>query len=120
MGGPTLIKLAETLQTTIVENRFGGHGEIKVKPLLTADEFCGKGRLFAHNVIPPGSSIGFHKHAGDFETYYILKGSGVVDDNGVKTAVKAGDLLYTPAGESHSIENTGTQDLELIALILFA
>jgi len=115
-----LIKLAESMQTAVVENRFGGKGKIKVKQLLTLDEFHGKGRLFAHNIILPGASIGFHKHEGDFETYYVIKGSGMVDDNGVKTAVKAGDVVYTSAGESHSIENTGTQDLEIIAMILFA
>lgn len=115
-----MIKFADALQTNVYQNRFGGQGEVTMKPLLTKEEFCGKGRLFSHNIIPPGSSIGFHKHEGDFESYYILKGSGIVDDNGTKTAVKAGDLIYTADGESHSLENTGTQNLELIALVLFA
>ena len=82
--------------------------------------FCGKGRLFAHYVIFPGSSIGFHQHHGDFETYYILKGEGVINDNGVKTPVKAGDVIYTADGQSHGLENTGTENLEVIALVLFA
>ena len=91
-----------------------------MKPLLSLEEFHGKGRLLSHSVIYPGSSIGFHQHHGDFETYYILKGEGVADDNGVKTPVKAGDVIYTKDGESHSIENTGTENLEIIALVLFA
>ena len=115
-----MIKKADILQTVTFQNRFGGKGEIAVKQLLSGDEFCGKGRLFAHNVIFPGSSIGLHPHQGDFETYYILKGEGVADDNGVKTPIKAGDVLYTKNGESHSLENTGSENLELIALVLFA
>ncbi len=115
-----MIKKAETLQPVIYQNRFGGHGEVTMKHLLTGDEFCGKGRLFSHNVIFPGSSIGFHQHHGDFETYYILKGEGEINDNGIKTSVKAGDVIYTRDGESHGLENTGTENIELIGLVLFA
>ncbi len=115
-----MIKEAATLKEAVFEKRFGGKGTIKVKSLLDAEEFIGKGRLFAHNIIPPGSSLGYHKHEGDFETYYILRGEATVNDNGVMKTVKAGDVVYTPPGESHSIENTGSQDLEIMALILFA
>ena len=68
-----MIKEAATLKEAVFEKRFGGKGTIKVKSLLDAEEFIGKGRLFAHNIIPPGSSLGYHKHEGDFETYYIYK-----------------------------------------------
>ena len=115
-----MIKKADTLQAVIYQNRFGGNGEISMKPLLSPEEFRGKGRLLSHSVIFPGSSIGVHTHKGDFETYYILKGEGVVNDNGVKTPVKAGDVIYTRDSESHGLENTGTENIELIALVLFA
>ena len=114
-----MIKTAETLQVVELEKRFGGKGKVKNKALLNLEEFRGKGRLFAHNVIPPGASIGFHKHEGDFETYYILHGEGVINDNGELKPVKTGDVVYTSSGESHGLENTGLQDLEVIALVLF-
>lgn len=114
-----MIKKADSLQPVEYENRFGGQGKIAMKPLLSPEEFCGKGRLLSHTVIYPGSSIGEHTHQGDFETYYILKGTGVVNDNGILTPVGPGDVVYTGSGKSHSIENTGSQDLELIAMILF-
>ena len=114
-----MIKESASLPTTVFEKRFGGKGSVQVKTLLSLEGFRGKGRLFAKNIIPPGSSIGFHKHEKDFETYYILSGEGIVDDNGAAKPVKAGDVVYTAPGETHSIENTGSQDLEMIALILF-
>jgi mannose-6-phosphate isomerase-like protein (cupin superfamily) len=114
-----MIKKADSLQPIEYENRFGGQGKIAMKPLLSPEEFCGKGRLLSHTFIYPGSSIGEHTHQGDFETYYILKGTGVVNDNGTLTQVGPGDVVYTGSGKSHSIENTGSQDLELIAMILF-
>ena len=115
-----MIKKAESLQIYEYEKRFGGEGKITMKPLLTPEEFRGKGRVFSHTVVFPGSSIGHHTHQGDFETYYILKGEGVVNDNGVKTPVKAGDVVCTRDSESHGLENTGTENIELIALVLFA
>lgn len=114
-----MIKKAASLQAAVYQNRFGGKGEISMKPLLSLDEFQGKGRLLSHTVIFPGSSIGEHTHKGDFETYYILKGAGVVNDNGILTPVGPGDVVYTGNGQSHSIENTGSQDMELIAMVLF-
>ena len=114
-----MIKKADTLQPVIYQNRFGGKGEVSMKPLLSPEEFRGKGRLLSHSVIFPGSSIGVHTHKGDFETYYILKGEGLVNDNGVVSPVGPGDVIYTGNGESHSIENTGKENIELIAMILF-
>ena len=114
-----MIKKADSLQPTFFENRFGGQGKISMKPLLSLEEFHGKGRLLSHSVIYPGSSIGFHTHQGDVETYYILKGNGVVNDNGNLTPIGPGDVVYTGSGESHGIENNGTEDLELIAMIIF-
>ena len=114
-----MIKRASELTTEVFQNRFGGNGELKVTKLLEMDQLQGKGRLFARNLLEPGSSLGGHEHKGDVEAYYILAGEGTYDDNGTKVQVKAGDVLFTNNGESHSIENTGSVNLEFIALILY-
>ncbi|KGK86248.1 cupin [Desulfosporosinus sp. HMP52] len=116
-----MIKHPEELRTDSVSNFRGGKGEIQMTHFLETekDEFKGKGRLFAKNVLKPGTSIGLHEHVGDFETYVILSGEGMVDDNGEQKSVKPGDVIITKNGEKHSIENTGTVDLEVMALILF-
>lgn len=115
-----MIKRAGTLSTEVLPKRFGGKGELHMTKLLETDQFQGKGRLFARNVLPPGSSLGWHQHTGDIEAYYILSGVGTVDDNGTKKQVAAGDLVFTDNGEFHSIENTGSDNLEFIALVLYA
>jgi mannose-6-phosphate isomerase-like protein (cupin superfamily) len=114
-----MIKRAKDLPTEVVAKRFGGKGEVATTRLLEIEQFQGKGRLFAHNKIRPNSSAGLHQHKGDFEVFYILSGEGIVDDNGSKAPVKAGDVILTGDGESHGLENTGSVDLEYIALILF-
>ncbi|MDD4599711.1 Oxalate-binding protein [bioreactor metagenome] len=115
-----MIKRAGTITEDIRPNMLGGKGEVKILHLLEGDEFQGKGRLFAHNIIKPGCSIGGHQHKGDIEAYYVLKGEATYYDNGEKTTLKPGDLTFTDNQQSHGIENEGTEDVEVIALILFA
>ena len=114
-----MLKHNNELRREPIESLRGGKGVTEFTHLLEKEQFHDKGRLFAHARLVPGASIGYHKHEGDFETYYVFKGEGTLNDNGKERPVKAGDLVFTNVGESHSIENTGTEDLELIALILF-
>ena len=75
-------------------------------------------KVFARVALRPGSMAPLHKHEGSFETFYILAGEGLVDDNGTMAEVKVGDVVFTDDGESHSIKNTGATDLEYIALVI--
>lgn len=112
-------KSTAELQKDVWEKRFGGNGEIRVTHLLDKERMGGKGRLYSRMLLKPGCSLGYHQHNGETETYYILSGEGTMNDNGQTTTVKAGDVIFTADGEFHSIENTGSADLEFIALILF-
>ena len=115
-----MLKLSNELPSDIFEKRFGGEGEGKATRLLEVDQMNGKGRMFNRMMLKPGSSLGYHQHNGETETYYILAGEGILNDNGEKKPIKAGDVALTDNGGYHSIENTGTDNLEFIALILFA
>lgn len=75
-------------------------------------------RLLSEITLPPGASIGEHRHDSETEYYIILEGSGLVKDNGVDTPVKAGDVVVTGDGASHSITNTGTVPLKFHAIII--
>lgn len=114
-----MITHANQLTTEILSNRFGGNGEARTTKLMEMEQFHGKGRLFARTLLKPGCSIGFHQHNGDAETYYILTGEGMFNDNGTLIPVKAGDVMFTNDGESHGLDNTGDVDLEYMALVLY-
>ncbi|PLV59994.1 cupin domain-containing protein [Thermotoga sp. KOL6] len=101
-----------------VLNMRGGKGEVEMAHLLSQETMRNKLRLFALMKLPPNSSVGLHKHEGEFEIYYILSGEGVFHDNGKDVPVKAGDVCFTDSGESHSIENTGDKNLEFLAMIV--
>lgn len=98
---------------------FHGNGEILVRQLLEGrEEMYQAGRFFGHTTIFPGSSIGYHVHQKESETYYILSGTAKFNDNGTMKMLHAGDIAFTGAGEGHGIEAVGNEPVELIALIL--
>lgn len=105
-------------KTEISKNVVGGKGEVVKKHLLGPGELNDKTRMFAEITLAPGCSIGVHEHRGESETYYFLAGTGIYNDNGATRPVSAGDVTFTPSGNSHGIENAGTQPLVFIALIL--
>lgn len=97
-----------------------GNGETEVHKILNnPEELYGKGRMFGRMILAPGNSIGEHRHAGDNEIFYFLKGSGTYNDNGDLVRVFPGDTVICNDGEIHSLVNDGNEPLELIALILY-
>ncbi len=114
-----MIRRKQDVEIRSAENVRGGKGAFQSGALLLKDEFCGKGSLFNHAVLMPGASVGNHKHEGDFEVYYILTGEGVYNDNGTVLPIAAGDVAICQDGEVHGLENTGSENLEFIALILY-
>ncbi len=113
-----MIKQARNIPRTCREGARGGKGISEMLALLSPEELCNKGSMFNHVTLKPGASVGYHEHRGDFEVYYIIKGQASYNDNGTDYRISAGDVTVCNDGEGHSIENTGTEDLEFIALIL--
>ena len=95
-----------------------GKGEITITHLLTPKELDGKCAMFAKVTIPPGASIGEHFHKGNTETYHILQGEALYNDNGTDKKISAGETTFCPDGEKHGIENIGNDDLIFMALII--
>lgn len=95
-------------------------GEVKMT-LATFADFEGwnpKVRTFSHVTLKAGEEVEFHIHQGEFESYYILSGSGVYNDNGKEVEALPGMITFTPSGEGHGIKNTGNVPLEFMALIV--
>jgi hypothetical protein len=50
--------------------------------------------------------------------YIIQKGQGLMIDGGKEFQISAGDAVLTGQGASHSIKNTGAEDLVATAVII--
>lgn len=113
-----MIRRAAEMEKEIKEQMRGGKGSVEITHIFKKDELKGKARLCAKLTLNPGCSIGLHEHSGEEEIFYIIRGNGLIDDNGQKTEVGPGDAILTGGGASHSVENIGTEPLEIAAVIL--
>lgn len=75
-------------------------------------------RTFSLAELEVGGEVDFHIHEGEFESYYIISGTGIYNDNGTEIPVSPGTVTFTPSGEGHGIKNNGTEKLVFIALIM--
>ena len=57
--------------------------------------------------ITPGATAPLHTHPGE-EIIYILEGTLEYEIGGKLSRVKAGDVLFVPAGTAHLARNVGT------------
>lgn len=70
--------------------------------------------------IPPGkSAYPYHYHLKNEETFFILKGEGLLRSAEGERTVKPGDLLFFPAGETGAHKLTNTSQTEMLAYIDF-
>ncbi len=115
-----MVKNFEDFKTEERVNMRGGDGTVVVTSFVSAEELNSKGRLFGKITLKPGCGIGYHVHETDSELFYIMKGTATYDDNGKTVTVTAGQVTLTPSGSGHAIKNEGDEDVELIALIVYA
>jgi len=101
-----------------VENVSGGAGFVLKEDLLNEKELGAYCNMFSKVTLEQECEVGYHEHHGETETYYILKGTGIYDDNGKKFSVEPGDVIFCDDGDGHGLVNTGTEALEFVALIL--
>ncbi len=96
----------------------GGDGTVKIEHLWDEKrELQDLNRMFGRLTLEPGTSIGFHEHEEEAEVFFVISGSGEVNDNGFLSNVSAGDSILTGFGTSHSVRCTGTEPLVLLAVI---
>lgn len=99
-------------------NLYGGEGHVVIERVLDKEKLNDKCGLFAKVTIEPKSSLGYHVHTNETETYHILSGEGIYNDNGTEIPVKSGDTLFCKSGNGHGLVNTQDSDLVFMALII--
>ena len=112
-----MIITKKDMEIELKEKMRGGDGTVTITHFVKPENMK-NARLLAGITIPPKSGIGEHDHITETEYYIILKGTGEVNDNGVIKTVKEGDVVVTGDGAKHSIKNIGSENLEMIAVII--
>jgi quercetin dioxygenase-like cupin family protein len=105
------------MKVEVKEQMRGGEGITQFTYLVDGDKIP-HARMMAEIVLQPGCSIGEHVHDNETEYYIIVRGTGTVNDNGEVKQVRPCDAVITGGGASHSITNTGTEELVFHAIII--
>jgi len=96
----------------------GGKGNVQYRRALGPAVFASPWAFVDHIVLPPGTSIGSHSYRGIAQFYYVMAGEGTVSistrGQRESAAIRTGDAVPIQLGEVHSLENTGTEPLELM------
>ena len=100
------------------EHMRDGKLSVDARVFLEASESYGAGSFFGCATMPPGASIGYHRHDGEFEIYYILRGRAKVVDNGQEAVLGPGDIMQCRDGDCLSSENIGELPLVFLAMVL--
>ena len=89
------------------------HGS-EIRPLIdrttSGIELCS----LAEEVLPVGAAVGRHHHRETEEIYYILRGAGRMTVSAEMRQVAAGDAIFIPRGQAHTLENTGSEPMIIL------
>ncbi len=98
----------------------GGKGAVQYRRALGPAVFETPWAFVDHIVVPAGASIGAHSYRGIAQFYYVMSGEGTVSvftrGQQETAGIRTGDAVPIQLSEIHSIENNGTQPLELMAV----
>ena len=70
----------------------------------------------AEETLPPGMAVRLHHHRKLEEIYYLVSGGGIMTVGDESRQVSAGDAIYVPCGNPHSLRNTGDTDIRLLVI----
>lgn len=97
-----------------VSSAHKGKGTLGFRRIWGAEDFKTTWGFIDHVLIPPDSSIGYHRHDTIEECYLILSGKGLMTVDVQTEEAKVGDAIPNRLGGSHGIYNHTDQELEII------
>ena len=113
-----MIHKATQMETEVKSELRGGVGNVTFQHFFKKNEITARTRLCSRLILPPGASIGLHKHEGEDELFIVTRGKGLIDDGKTREQVQIGDAILTGKGEAHAVINNGLEPLEMIAIIM--
>lgn len=100
------------MKEIIVPKMNSGAGEISAKMYVDGD-----GKIIPCR-IHKGSSIGMHEHPTSDDINYVILGTGKAICDGEEEILTAGSCHICKKGSSHSIINTGDDDLVILTVVV--
>jgi mannose-6-phosphate isomerase-like protein (cupin superfamily) len=89
------------------------HGS-EIRPLVDRTTSAIERCSLAEEILPVGAVVGRHHHLETEEIYYILRGAGRMTVGDEAREVEAGDAVFIPRGQAHTLENTGREPMTIL------
>jgi mannose-6-phosphate isomerase-like protein (cupin superfamily) len=104
------MKIVNRKQTAVINTLHGS----EIRPLIDRTTSAITQCSLAEEILPPGCAVTPHHHQAIEEIYYIVEGRGLMTVGDEQTEVSAGDAVYIPLNQRHTLENSGTEPLKLL------
>lgn len=89
------------------------HGS-EIRPLMDRTTSGIERCSLAEEILPAGAAVAPHHHLETEEIYYITHGSGRMTVGDETREVSAGDAVFIPRGQTHTLENTGREPMTIL------
>jgi quercetin dioxygenase-like cupin family protein len=64
--------------------------------------------------VPSGGTIGRHRHAGQVETVWVIRGIAILTLDQTEVSLRDGQIIAIPTGLEHALRNEGPALVELL------
>jgi len=99
-----MIKNYLKTQKQFQENSHGGSGPVELFEIWKNSDFRSDIDFIDRVVVPPNSTIGFHRHGENEEMYIVLEGTGLMNIEDEENVVIKGDMVLNRACRANSKE----------------
>ncbi len=100
----------------VQESSHGGDGPVALYEIWDRSEFASNVDFLDRVVVPPGSTIGVHRHGDNEEMYVVLSGRATMTIEGEPVTVEAGDMILNPAFGEHGLVNDSDADIDILII----
>ena len=95
----------------------GGQGPVDLYEIWGRGDFESSVDFIDRMVVPPGSTVGTHRHgANEEEMYVMLAGEATMTLEGETVTVRRGDMILNPPAGSHGLINDSAAPVDLLVI----
>lgn len=100
----------------VQDRSHGGLGAVDLYEIWGRSDFKSSVDFMDRVVVPPNSTIGYHKHGRNEEMYIVLDGQGTMTINSEPVTVRKGDMILNPAHGEHGLVNDSESEIDLLVI----
>jgi quercetin dioxygenase-like cupin family protein len=89
------------------------------RPEILTKEHQAKSLGGMFGLLVPGSQVPYHYHNNRESIIVVISGKAIEVVDGKEIPIKAGDILFIPSGEKHSMINRSSRDFRYLEFFTF-